>query len=280
MNRLLQRSIVLVVVTVLLMACAGSPSGSSAAAPGSFGVMTKVVGDTWAAAVKIENLAEAQDKSIFTITNEKYMALKTKYPLLEQCYKNWSTAAVDVVTGRYDTNAGSKTDKPSGQVNTPALINALVVNEGYPGSLDECNRNVTAYGNEVTAFRQSRIDAYVRLWEIKRDLDTVYTGDLSTAFVTQMLQFAGNEYMRSDVSKRFAPPKFWFPTFNLEASIYEPGQCQDFINYYPGQALWNPAVKECKLIGQAAYDVIFRPVLSAEVRDMRNSGIDNLNPTK
>lgn len=246
--------------------------------PGSGGVALKEISDHWSATVAIENDGEAQHKLIFTNMSERFQALKIKYPLLDSCYANWSEAATEVVAGRYDTNAGSTTEPPSGTVNMPALINALVVTEDTPEGLELCNKQVQDYGAEVTTWRLSNIDLFAKLWDIKADLDGMYFGQIGRALAVQLLQYAGTEFMKTDLAAHFAPPKVWFPTFNLEASIYDRTQCDDFIAYYPGQALWNPAVKECKLIGQAAYDVIFRPVLAAEVRETINTGIDDLNP--
>ncbi len=264
------RIIALTLVLTLLAACGG--------APGSIQVGLKEISDHWSATVSMENGAEAQDKLIFTNMSERFRALQIKYPLLPQCYANWGTTAEQVVAGRYDTNAGSTTEPPSGMVNTPALINALVVTEDTPQGLELCNQNLMNWGDEVTTWRLSQIDLFAKQWENKRHLDDQYFGQIGRALAVQLLQYAGTEFMKTDLAAHFAPPKIWYPTFNLEKSIYDRDLCDELIAYYPGQAVWNPAVKECKLIGQAAYDVIFRPVLAAEVRDVVNTGIDDLNP--
>lgn len=268
-NKLFTLGSILVLMTLLLSACG---------APGSAEVLLKQVDDHWSQTVAMENDAEAQHLLIFTNMSERFQALKIKYPLLDQCYANWGDTAEQVVAGRYDTNAGSESEPPSGVVDMGKLINALVVVEDTPEGLELCNQQLMNYGDEVTAWRLSQIDMFAKLWDQKADLDTQYYGELARALAVQLLQKAGTEFMKTDLAAHFAPPKIWYPTFNLEARLYDAQQCADFVAYYPGQAVWNPALKECKLIGQAAYDVIFRPILAAEVRDVINTGVDDLNP--
>lgn len=264
------RLLVLFVLTSIVLTSCG--------APGAVKVAIKEVDDHWSQTALTENEAEAQKNLINSNTSGRFLALKIKYALLEQCYVNWGDTAEQVVAGRYDTNAGSTTEPPSGVVDTGKLINALVVVEDTPEGLELCNQQLMNYGDEVTTWRLSEIDMFAKLWDLKVDVDTLYTGELARAIAVQLLQKAGTEFMKTDLAAHFAPPKVWYPTFNLEAHIYDPALCQEFVAYYPGQAVWNPALKDCHLIGQAAYDVIFRPVLAAEVRNVNDTGVDDLNP--
>lgn len=259
----------IVIATLLLTSCG---------APGAAKVAIAEVDKHWSQTVTMENDVEAQDLLIDTNMNERFSALKIKYPLLPQCYKNWEEAATGVVAGRYDTNAGSTTEPPSGVVDMAKLNNFLVVVEDTPQGLELCNQNLMNYGDEVTAWRLSQIDLFAKLWDMKSDLDTQYYGELGRALAVQLLQKAGTEFMKTDLAAHFAPPKVWYPTFNLEARVYDQGLCGEFADYYPGQASWNPAMKQCHLIGQAAYDKIFSPLLAPEIRDVNDTNIDDLNP--
>ena len=204
------------------------------------------------------------------------MNIKNQNPLIDRCFKLSDQTLRDIVSGRYDTRDAQ--GKPTGQVNPSLLGNVLVVNENYP-DISECQRLITKIANDTTAWRMKQIDQTNKIWDDKQTLDTLYYGEVGRAIANELLARAGAEFLKTDLAKQFAPPKVWYPTFNLEDShIDNQAQCQDFINYYPGQAIWNPAIKRCHLIGQAAYDFIFRPITAPEVQNVINSGSDNLNP--
>jgi len=246
-----------ILVSIVLGACAGS------------GRSTRRLGEVrnhWNATVALENQAEGQYLKVQTTTNEGYQSIKNQFPLADQCFESSGNVIREAVEGRYDTTAGEQA--PSGEVNTPALINALVVSEAYPGDITVCQNLKVKVADAITVWRQSRLNEFGVLWDLKVQLDGQYQGDLYRSLAVDLLQYAESEAKRLGVPV----PDYVYPTFHLEAHTRDEAIC----SYY--DTLWNPALNECVLKGQPAYDFIFRPVLAAEVSESFDSGVDDLDP--
>lgn len=253
-SKLWKNSLIAALAVTLLSACGGVADRMNE------------VRDHWNATVQLENLAEAQYLKIQTQTNEGYMAIKNQYPLADQCFKNSGRVLQDAVAGRYDRGVGK--EKPTGTVDQPAFVNALVVNEAYPGDIKECQALQSKIARDITTWRMGRANEFGQLWDMKVKLDGQYTGDLYRAMAVQLLQYAQSEAQKRGVDI----PNYVYPTFNLEAVTRDSKICE----YY--QMKWNPALNQCTLTARAAYDYIFRPITAPEVQKSFDSGIDNLNP--
>lgn len=267
-------------ITIIFLILSTWACGASA--PGSENVGLQQIADHYSQTVPIELSAVAQAKTAYFNMDQKYKALLGKYPILEQCPKSWGDAARGVMEGRYDNT--NEEGQPTGVVNSQLAIDALMVTEDNPEGLEKCTQLFQDYSNEVTAWRVSNIDQFTKLWDIEQDLATMYYGEVGTALAVKLLDYVGAEFMKTDLALHFAPPRVWYPTFNLKFSIYDQDRCEVFKEVYPGQAYWNPALSECQLIGNAAYDVIFRPPFSREMRDTITTGEEDLqlpgqNPT-
>lgn len=256
----------LFIVSMLLSACG---------APGATGVAISEVQTYWANTVTMENHAEADWLSMLTTRSEGFQNVVSQNPLIDKCFVDSAQALEDAVSGRYDTK--SEQGQPTGNVQAGLLLDALSINENYP-DLSVCQGLVTKIANDITTWRLKNIDMWNKIWDDKQGLDTQYYGELGRALANQLLQYAGTEFMKSTLAQQFAPPKIWFPTFNLEAFVTDPDQCNAFITDYPGQARWSNSLKRCQLIGQAAYDIIFRPILSSTTLNEVNTGVDSSNP--
>jgi len=255
------RLVAVVLLFVLAMACV----------PGAGARKTAGVREHWNNTVAMEDTVEAQFAFIVQSTNEGYQEIKTKYPLVDQCFVNSGNVLHDAVAGRYDNSVldpNAPTNSPTGDVNGLAIGRALVINEAYPGDVAECQRLTSEVAGDVSVWRKSRINEFRHLWDMKQDLDTQYQGDLYRAIAIDLLQFAQDEAVRLGV----AVPKYVYPTFHLEVVSRD----QDICQYY--QAEWNPALQQCRLNGQGAYDYIFRPFVAVEVQESFDSGIDDLDP--
>lgn len=250
-----------VVAMMLLASCGGG-------APGSSDIGLKEVSDHFSQTAGIENKAVAQAKTFYTAFDQERKALEAKYPLASQCGEIYATAGREIMEGRYD-NTGPD-GQPTGEVNAQFAINA--VHEQNPNGLETCTKMVQDFSIEVTAWRQQNIVNLTNLWETERQLNNQYTGEIGSALATPLLARAGTEFMKTDLGKFFDPPKIWYPTLNLRWSVYDKNQCALLKEEYPGQVHWSEALGECKTIGQAAYDLIFRPPYGAATRDMINTG--------
>ncbi len=246
---------------VLLSSCGLLPSVSQASRT------LDQVHTHWNTTVALENQAEAQYLKIQQDTNEGYLTIKNKYPLIDQCYKNSATTLRDAVSGRYDVNAGKTKPSEGLQVATQPLVNALVVNEQYP-DITKCQAMGEQIANDITVWRRGRADEFAQLWELKLKLDTQYTGDLYRAMAVQILQYAQEQAQKNGI----AVPSYAYPTFNLESLSKDQAIC----DYY--HISWNPALKQCILNAKAAYEYIFRPITAAEVQKTFDTGVDDLDP--
>jgi hypothetical protein len=247
---------------------------SGCGAPGAAKVTLQEVETYWASTVAIENRAEADWLAMLTRRSEGLQNLKNQYPLIDVCFTGVQ-AMEDVVTGRYDKR--TEDGQPTGVVDPQLMINAQLVNENYPDQT-VCQELVFKIASDTTAWRLGNIDAFNKIWDDKEDLDRKYFGELNAALVNQLLQYAGTEFMKTDLATHFAPPKVWFPTFNLEAFVTDETQCGYFTEDFPGQARWVRSTNRCQLIGQAAYMIIFQGIFAPEIFNEVNTGVDQSEP--
>jgi len=236
--------------------------------PAPVGRRMEEVRKHWDETVLLENMAEAQYLKIASQTSEGYMQIKNTYPLVDVCFKESGKVLTDAVAGRYDNGVGK--ERPSGQVNQAALATALVVNENYPGNIKECQELVTKVSRDISNWRTQRSNEFGILWDMKVKLDTQYTGDLYRALAVQLLQYAQEQAKKIGVN----PPSYVYPTFNLEAICRD----KDICGYY--KSAWNPALNQCKLDSQSAYEFIFSPVTAVEVQQSMDKKKDDLDPLK
>ncbi len=246
-------------------------------AGGSVAVASREVQEYWADTVALENATEADWRAMLSGNSERFQMIKNENPLIGICFGEAGDAVNNAVSGRYDQRDAE--GRPTGNVDANLLLNALVVTEDTP-EFEECQKLTTKIANDITAWRLANIDAWNKIWDDKENLDTAYYGELGRALANQLLAFAGSEFMKTDLATKFAPPRVWMPTFNLEAFVSDKDQCAAFEEDYPGQAKWSNSLGRCQLIGQAAYDLIFRGILAAEVLDSVDTGVDQMDPLK
>jgi hypothetical protein len=246
-------------------------------APGSASVALREVQDYWEQTVALENLAEADWLAMVTARSEYMRMIQNQLPIAFQCYKNSGDVFQQALEGRYDNV--DPTGRSTGEVNTPFMMQALVVNENYP-NLDKCQGIDAKMADAVVVWRTKNVDNANKLYDDKQDLDTKYYGDLGRALAVKLLQLAGDEFMKSEYAARFQPPRVWFPTFNLQAFVTDKAQCYAFAEEYPGQAVWSNSLQRCDLIGAAAYAIIFRPILAQATLNEINTGVDESNPVE
>lgn len=226
------------------------------------------VNDHWAAAVELENAVDAQFRRIMTATNEGYMQIRNTYPLIDQCFENSGEVITNAVQGRY-VAAGNENAAVE-EVNGFAIGQALVVNENYPGDITVCQELIQNISDDIEIWRQGRSEEFARLWDMKANLDTHYNEDLVTTYRNELINIAREEATRLGITD-FSGTQI-YPTFHLEAETRDRNIC----DWY--QASWNPALNNCNLSGQGAYDYIFRTFVSVEVQSDFDAGIDTLDP--
>jgi hypothetical protein len=252
---------VLFLVTFAALACV----------PGGGGRRMEEVRDHWEDTVALEDTVESEFAFIVQSTNEGFMQIRTEYPLAEECFENSGEVIQDAVSGRYDNTAldGNANDEaPSGNVNGVAIGQALAVVENYPGDIERCQEMIQKIADDITVWRQSRINEFRHLWDLKQDLDTQYQGELYRSLFVDLGQYAEERAREAGIPV----PDYIYPTFHLEVVSKD----REICDYYGTE--WNSAFDQCRLSGQGAYDYIFRPFVSAEVQESFDSGNDDLNP--
>jgi len=256
---------VLLIVALVLSACGRSKK------EGMIKTGFNQAQEHWSSTVALEAGLTGQYRVIMTDVSTGYQAIKLKYPLVGECFTNSDTVIQNAVEGRYNSSAqteGETASRPTGQIDTALMFNALVVNESYP-DLSICQQMQADLGNEISRWNADKSDNFAVFWDMMREYDLHTQGELARSLTVDLLQVLANEAEKAGLT---TVPSYIYPTFQLKVDT----RSQTICDYY--QMNWNPALNNCTLIGQAAYEYMNRLFISPDVAAAFDAGEDTLNP--
>lgn len=195
------------------------------------------------------------------VIDQKKTAILEKNMVAKSCIKDAGEVIVDAAGTRYEKKDAQ--GNPTGEFDDDAFINALVVDESYPGDIQTCLDIRAELSRDVIAMREEVGHIMVEIKDWQTELDLLYGDDILKDVATNVwndaLTWAAEQL---GVEKIPYLGDYNVPTYKLHATTYTKALCDR--EAAKGMCTWDDIYGEGELTSMAAYKHLFRMLLSED----------------